>query len=173
MHACVYFSRLGFGVHARTYLAHREIRTAQYQPRWTDVVPTWLVVFARFALCACVGVFAFRFQGATAFINNDVTEDFDTGGRGAALFSWSSEPMVFSGPVTVSGNTGMVSQDISPEKGGVMLNVCVLVVLCRCACSLTTSQRTNHGDVSILYILFRAAVLTEHPPSVIVVAGDR
>lgn len=49
-------------------------------------------------------------QGATSFIDNEVTEGFDSGGRGAALFSASQveEPMVFSGGVTVSGNSGSV-----------------------------------------------------------------
>ncbi|CAM9648236.1 unnamed protein product [Pylaiella littoralis] len=48
------------------------------------------------------------FKGATYFTNNEVIEDRAAGGDGAALFSVSSseEAMVFSGPVTVSGNSG-------------------------------------------------------------------
>ena len=51
----------------------------------------------------------FCIQGATSFVNNEITEDFNSGGWGAALFSWSGMPLVFEGPVTVSGNSGSVS----------------------------------------------------------------
>lgn len=42
-------------------------------------------------------------------MNNEITEDFDSGGRGAAIFSWSGDPLVFAGPATFSGNSGSVS----------------------------------------------------------------
>ncbi len=54
-----------------------------------------------------------RPQGATYFLNNEVTEGEEySGGWGAALFSdaRASTPMVFTGPVTVSGNSGSVSE---------------------------------------------------------------
>lgn len=52
-------------------------------------------------------------QGATFFTNNEVNinqRGFESNGAGAALFSSSraAEPMIFSGPVTVSGNYGDV-----------------------------------------------------------------
>ncbi|CAM9912938.1 unnamed protein product [Scytosiphon promiscuus] len=49
------------------------------------------------------------FQGSTFFLDNEVTEGEGSGGGGAALYSRSSnsDPMVFSGPVTVSGSSGM------------------------------------------------------------------
>ncbi|CAM9959551.1 unnamed protein product [Pylaiella littoralis] len=51
------------------------------------------------------------FKGATFFTNNEVNinqRGFESNGAGAALFSSShaAEPMIFSGPVTVSGNYG-------------------------------------------------------------------
>lgn len=52
------------------------------------------------------------FKGAASFIGNEVAETFQSGGRGAGMFSGAhhDEPMVFSGPVLFKGNLGLVSE---------------------------------------------------------------
>ena len=57
-------------------------------------------------------------QGATSFVDNEVADEGSSNpdAAGAALFSFSDEPMVFSGPVTVTGNNGTVSANISNRK---------------------------------------------------------
>lgn len=51
------------------------------------------------------------FKGAASFIDNEVSEMFQSGGRGAGMYTgaFHDEPMVFSGPVLFSGNLGLVS----------------------------------------------------------------
>lgn len=53
------------------------------------------------------------FKGAASFIDNEVAEQFESGGRGAGLYSNAQldEPMIFSGPVLFKGNRGLVSED--------------------------------------------------------------
>lgn len=53
------------------------------------------------------------FKGAASFIDNEVAETFQSGGRGAGMYAGShyDEPMVFSGPVLFRGNLGLVSDD--------------------------------------------------------------
>lgn len=59
-----------------------------------------------------------KFEGATFFLDNEVTEYYQSAGQGAALYSGSAaeEPMIFSGPVTVSGNSGMVGSSTPGES---------------------------------------------------------
>lgn len=56
-----------------------------------------------------------EFKGATSFMDNEVTETFQSGGRGAAMYSSAGgdDPRVFSGPVLFKGNSGLVSEAIS------------------------------------------------------------
>lgn len=62
-----------------------------------------------------------QFKGAASFINNEVAEKFQSGGRGAGLYSNAQvdEPMVFSGPVLFKGNRGLVSEDRQNKMKGV------------------------------------------------------
>lgn len=59
-----------------------------------------------------------QFKGAASFIGNEVAESFQSGGRGAGMYSHAQldEPMVFSGPVLFKGNRGLVSEDGFQQK---------------------------------------------------------
>lgn len=54
-----------------------------------------------------------QFKGAASFIDNEVAEEAQSGGRGAGLYSNAQvdEPMIFSGPVLFKGNRGLVSEE--------------------------------------------------------------
>lgn len=79
------------------------------------------------------------FKGASFFLNNEVTEGEDSGGGGAALYSRSSmpDPMIFSGPVTVSGNSGMVGLSTPGVRAAVESNTSLqlIVDVCPSACA--------------------------------------